>query len=381
VYVQRLRLTNFRTYARLVMEPAPGVNLLVGANAQGKTNVLEALTVLSMSKSPRTSRDAEMVRFGEETMQIAADVHRENTNDITLEVFVGPPDAPSPAGPPQKTVRINGQKRGRATELLGQMQAVGFWPDDVEVVRGEPSGRRRFVNAALCQISPQYCYHLAQYRRVLEQRNRLLKIIRARGSGRGDSLDAWDEQLVQYGTRLVTRRARFAVELETAASAIHDVLSAGEEKLTVRYVPSVAAEGDEASVAQAFRESLAACRMDEFARGITLAGPHRDDFAFGINGVDARTFGSLGQQRTVALSLRIAELRLMEEETGEPCIVLMDEVLAELDEWRLARVVEMAFNGRQCFVTATGVRRFPFPALEDWTVWDVGAGTVTRRDA
>lgn len=383
MYVTRLRLTHFRNYEQLDFVPDQGANLLVGGNAQGKTNILEALTLLSTSKSPRAGRESELVSFGETMTHVSADVTRENSNDLTLDVILTPPEGPAPPGSVQKTVRINTVRHNRAVDLLGELQAVGFWPDDVEVVRGEPSLRRRFLNTAICQISPRYCFHLAQYRRVLEQRNRLLKGIRMRG-GRapGDSLAVWNEQLAHYGALIVERRVRFVHDLEDRARAVHAELTGGEE-LTIAYLPNVPLDGAQTveDVTAAFTRRLADVGADEMQRGVTLAGPHRDDMAFALGGADARTFGSLGQQRSVALSLRIAELRLMEEGANEPCVVLMDEIMAELDDERARRLVSLAMQGRQSFITTTGTRRFPPAFLENAAVWDVNAARLSRREA
>lgn len=382
MHVSRLRLTNFRNYERLDFTPDRGANLLVGGNAQGKTNVLEALTLLSTSKSPRAGRDIELVRFGQDLTIASADVCRETSNDLTLEVIFTPPDGPAPPGSVNKLVKINTVRHQRAVDLLGQLQTVGFWPDDVEVVRGDPAGRRRFLNTALCQLSPRYCFHLAQYRRVLEQRNRLLKAIRARGGfDPGASLSVWDEQLVHYGALISQKRRSFSRDLEERARAVHLELTDGQETLGVIYMPNVPLPGESDEDAnRAFQERLAAVRGDEMARGVTLAGPHRDDMAFSLNGADARTFGSLGQQRSVALSLRIAELRLMEDEAGEPCVVVMDEIMAELDEERARRLVGLCMTGRQSFVTSTTTRRFPFAFRQDATVWDVQGATLRRAE-
>jgi DNA replication and repair protein RecF len=381
MYVTRLRLTHFRNYEALDLPPERGANLLVGGNAQGKTNVLEALTLLSTSKSPRAGRENELISFGETMTHISADVSRVTSNDLSLDVILTPPEGPAPPGSVVKTVRINTVRHNRAVDLLGELQTVGFWPDDVEVVRGEPSVRRRFLNTAVCQLSPRYCFHLAQYRRVLEQRNRLLKGIRMRG-GRapGDSLAVWNEQLAHYGALIVERRARFIRDLEDRAREVHAELTAGEE-LSVAYLPNVPLDGAESleDVTAAFTRRLAAVAEDETQRGVTLAGPHRDDMAFALGGADARTFGSLGQQRSVALSLRIAELRLMEEEAGEPCVVLMDEIMAELDDERARCLVGLAMQGRQSFITSTGTRRFPREFLENAAVWNVNAATLVRE--
>ncbi len=383
MHVTRLRLTHFRNYERLEFDPERGANLLVGGNAQGKTNVLEALTLLSTSKSPRAGRDAELISFRQPMSLASVDVVREMSNDLTLEVALGPPEGPAPPGAITKTVRINTVRHQRSVDLLGELQVVGFWPDDVEVVRGEPSGRRRFLNTALCQISPQYCFHLAQYRRVLEQRNRLLKAIRARGGyDPGDSLSVWNEQLTHYGGRIIVRRDRFIRDLEERARAVHLDLTGGLETLGTAYLPSVPLNdaATPEAVEEAFRARLAALRGEEAARGVTLAGPHRDDMAFTLGDADARTYGSLGQQRSVALSLRIAEVRLMEEDAGEPCIILMDEIMGELDEDRAHRLVDLVMEGRQSFITSTTTRRFPFPFLENAAIWEVRSGTLTRRD-
>lgn len=386
--VSRLDLFDFRNYAALHLEPGTGLNLLVGPNAQGKTNLLEALYVLATTKSARASRDGEMVRFGADACRILAEVSREKAGDVHLEMAIGAPTAA--IGGERKIVKVNHGKQARVTELIGNFNAVLFSSVDLDIVRGEPEERRRFLNYEIAQVSPRYVLALGAYRRALEQRNRLLKDVRWGHVG-VDSLDAWTAQIVEHGSKLIERRRAYLDKLSAHAAAVHQALTDGAETLVLEYAPSfrldtgltnpVTAE----EVAERFLEALAAMRRDEIARGSTLLGPQRDDIIFRIgsdleNTVDAKTYGSQGQQRTVALSLRLAERQLIEEMVGEPPVVLLDDVLSDLDERRRAQIFALALGGGQTFLTTTDLGAIPADVVERAALWSVTAGTVEHRE-
>ncbi|MBC7806491.1 MAG: DNA replication/repair protein RecF [Akkermansiaceae bacterium] len=384
--VSRLELFDFRNYDQVHIEPAAGLNVFVGANAQGKTNLLEAVCALATTKSVRAGRDNEMVRFGAEACRIVAAVVKETgSGDTLLEMAIG-------AGTPQSTaerklVKINHGKQPRIADLIGHLNAVFFSSLDLDIVRGDPSERRRFLDYEIAQVSPAYLIAYAQFRKALEQRNRLLKDIRF-GSVSADALDTWTEQIIRHGARLMERRRSYITQLAQHADTVQRSITDGAETLTVEYCPSfVIPEGavSEGDIAEAFRAALTAVRRDELARGSTLLGPQRDDLLFRVGSdaataTDVRLYGSQGQQRTVALALRLAERRLLEEMVGEPPVVLLDDVLSDLDERRRKEVLALSLTGgQQTFLTVTEAEALPEEARNAATIWEVKAGVVTRR--
>jgi DNA replication and repair protein RecF len=375
--VTRLELFDFRNYPTLDLAPGAGLNVLAGPNAQGKTSVLEALYALATTKSHRTSRDTEMVRFGAPAGRVVAHVDREASGDTVLELALS-----SGGTGERKLVKVNHGKQPRITDLLGQLNAVLFAATDLDIVRGEPDERRRFLNYEIAQVSPRYALALAAYRRALEQRNRLLKDVKYGHTG-ADSLDAWSDQLIEHGARLIERRRLYLATLARHAAEVHTTLTDGMETLAVRYVPSfpLPESLELAALSDAFTQALAAVRREELARGSTLLGPQRDDLTFLIGPpdgppLDARTYGSQGQQRTVALALRLAERRLIEETVGETPLVLLDDVLSDLDERRRAQIFALALSGGQTFLTTTDLSALPLDAVKAGSVFTVRTGIV-----
>jgi DNA replication and repair protein RecF len=367
--VVNIRLRDFRNYPELDLRPTSGLNLLVGENAQGKTNLLEAIHLLATTRSLKASREGEMIRHGGACAGVWAEVESETSGTALLEVEIYPGD--------RKSVRINGSRRERVTELLGQINVVFFGALDLGIVSGEPSLRRRYLNTEISQTSPKYCFDLANYRKVLEQRNRLLRDLRERPI-RNSGLEAWDEQLAAYGAMLVDKRRFYIERLAPLAEDVHRELTDGRETLTVRYLPNLPigdARTPEA-VADLFRAELARMRPEEIRRGTSLVGPQRDDLQFCIGGVDARPFGSQGQQRTVVLSLKLAEFRLMEALLGEPPVLLLDDVMSDLDDARRAHLLRWIDRKCQTFVTCTSLESFPRAILEGAQVYRVAQGTV-----
>ena len=375
-----LELHDFRNYIAQQFAPGPGLNVLVGPNAQGKSNLLEAIYALATTKSLRAARDAEMVRFGAEACRVVAEVARTTAGDVTLEIAVGAAGATYLAE--RKMVKVNGSRHARIADLIGNLNAVLFSSYDMAIVRGEPEERRRFLNYDIAQVSPRYIHALAAFKRALEQRNRLLKDVRW-GHTDAASLDAWTGQIVEHGARLIERRRAFLDQLAVHAAAVHSDLSNGSETLVVEYGPSFPL-GDAVTteaISDRFSEALAAVRRDEIQRGSTLLGPQRDDLCFRVGAdaataVDVKSYGSQGQQRTVALSLRLAERQLIEEMVGEPPLVLLDDVLSDLDESRRARVLALALSGGQTFLTTTDLEALPAEAVEKAAIWSVRGGTL-----
>lgn len=382
--VTRLELFDFRNYPALRLEPDPGLNILVGPNAQGKSNLLEALYALATTKSLRASRDSEMVRFGADACRIVAEVARETTGDVLLEMAVGVPGGVGIAE--RKIVKVNHGKHARIADLIGSLNVVLFSAYDLAIVRGEPEERRRFLNYEIAQVSPRYIHALAAYRRALEQRNRLLKDVRW-GHADAASLDAWSAQIIEHGSRLIERRRAFLDKLAVHAAEVHGRLTDGAETLVLEYGPSFPL-GDAVTpeeVGAAFEAALTAVRRDEIQRGATLLGPQRDDLCFRVgadaaSAVDVKNYGSQGQQRTVALSLRLAERRLIEEMVGEPPVVLLDDVLSDLDESRRAQIFALALSGGQTFLTTTDLAALPLEAVQKAAVWNVRAGVIVPFD-
>lgn len=369
MFVESLELTHFRNYAQLSLSPAPGLNVLVGENAQGKTNLLEAIYLLATTRSLRAGKESEMIRAGAPDARVVAQVNRERDGGALLETVVLPSD--------RKTVRVNGSKRSRVIDMLGEVNAVFFGAPDLEIVNGDPSERRRFMNVDISQISPRYCADLAAYKRSLDQRNRLLRELLERP--RGDSgIEAWNAQIVNHGAPIIEKRRYFISKLASIAAGIHSELTEGAETLSIEYASSIPlGSAIEASdIAELFYAEIERVAPAEFRRGTSLVGPQRDDIRLAINGAEARAFGSQGQQRTVVLSIKLAEFILMEEHVGEPPIMLLDDVLSDLDDDRRRRLLTLLHRRCQTFVTCTNLRAFPSEILEGGAVYRVRAGEL-----
>ncbi|OUM97924.1 MAG: hypothetical protein BAA04_01005 [Firmicutes bacterium ZCTH02-B6] len=371
--IRRLILKDFRNYAHLDLEPAGGLNLLAGANAQGKTNLLESILFLAVFRSPRAAREAELVRWGQEEAQAAAQIGRGETTG-RLEVRLRR-DGP-------KAVLWNGAAQ-RPQEALGILTAVSFFPDDLDLVKGAPAGRRRLLDVLLCQADGLYRRHLARLNRVLRHRNVQLKGLQ--GTPKAAALlEVWNEQLVAEAVPIMVRRARAVRRLGQWAAAIHSRITAGRERLELVYQPFYAGEAgdpqeaweDAAAVRDRFQQELRRRQGEELARGVSLVGPQRDDVRFVIDGADARSFASQGQQRTAVLAVKLAELELLKEETAEYPVLLLDDVLSELDATRRAYLLEVVAETVQTFVTTAHLEPLPSSLRERARVFRVQGGTV-----
>ena len=341
----RIALSNVRNYHSLELEPAPGVNLFIGANAQGKTNLLEAIAMLGTGKSFRTSREHELIREGESLATLSAKAHVE-AGDVALSCTIMTQGRGA-----RKIYGVNGHPV-RYASYLGRVRVVTFTPDDLRLVSGAPQARRSLLNAALAQESPAYYAALASYGRVLTQKSALLR------SGTPDpTLTAiYDERLIEAGTRVMTSRGRFVAALAERASNVYRRLAGpGGEELTVRYAPNIlAATPDGADIAGAFALKLKSAAASETARRLCLVGPHRDDVEFLLDGKLLSAFGSQGQRRSAVLAVKVAEYGVLRERGGEAPLLLLDDVLSELDARRRALFLHELTGIEQAFVTSTG---------------------------
>ena len=379
--IHHLSLTNFRNYARLELDLPAGPILLLGDNAQGKTSLLEAIYYLATSRSPHTTSPRQLINWlaGQESLTPAARImahltrqQAAHTLDVTLML------EPTADGEERfrKQIKMDGVPH-RAHELVGQVTVVMFLPQDVDLVGGSPSLRRRYLDAALSQVDAEYHGALSQYEAVLSQRNALLKQLAERG-GDPDELIYWDEQLSTAGALVTLRRQQAVVEWGECADAIHRDLTGGRERLRLRYEPGfdlgrpaspdfqmqikldvpLPATSEMDKAAASFRAQLAARRNEEMARGATLVGPHRDELRFIADEVDLGVYGSRGQQRTAVLALKLAEVEWMRAQTGEWPVLLLDEVLAELDARRRAYLLARINGANQSLMTGTGLELF-----------------------
>ena len=355
--LRRLQLRNHRNYALLDISMEPGVNVFIGANGQGKTNLLEAVAILALSASPRTRRDVELVGPVAPASRIEADVESAGRRmELTIAISVEGERA-------RRTIEVDGARR-RAVDLPGHFRVTLFWPDDLGLVKAGPEQRRRFLNQLLVQVEPGYARALSGLRRILEQRNSLLKRIAA-GQEAVDSLDVWNVELARVGSEVATARAAAVRELAPSATRCHAEIGAGE-RLEIEYL------GPPDDLAAAVHNSVA----DDLRRGSTSVGPHRDDVRVLLDGHDARGYASQGQQRTAVVSLKLAEADLVARRTGERPVLLLDDVLSELDLERRAALLRQVRNGGQVVITSVDVGPFPPDLIAGARVWCVEAGQV-----
>lgn len=369
MFLKRLELTNFRNYEHLELELTHNLNILAGQNAQGKTNILEAILFMALSKSPRTAHDSELVRWDQPWSRVRGDVQRRAREGVSIDITLWPNG--------RKTVKVNEVTRRRLADVIGQVNVVMFGPQDLNLVSGEPALRRRFLNAAIAQTSREYYHNLAQYRKALLQRNRLLKSLMGKPVPPG-VLEVWDEQLAHYGARLMEARIRVVAQLSEQAQEMHHKLAGGRERMTMAYQPSFDLDGATAaeSLGEVLGRVLEQRRAEELRRGLTLVGPHRDDLELRINGQFARVYGSQGQQRTATLSLKLAELGFVRQWIGETPILLLDDVMSELDDRRREQVLALTDDVEQILITCSQPRTFSDAILRRAGLYQVQDGQV-----
>jgi DNA replication and repair protein RecF len=388
MHLRRLALTHFRNYGRQDFDFEPGIVLLLGENAQGKTNVLEAVALLATGRSERADADADFIAWGErDGPQPYARVEGEAVRaagDVRVEVVVaGRQGAHGVVA--SKRFKLNGVAR-RSSDVIGAMMAVLFTTDDMDLVRGAPSGRRRYLDVMLSQADRAYLRALQRYGKVTTQRNALLKRI-SEGASQRDELAYWDEQLAADGAVILHARASAVEQLSRAAAAAHARLSGEREQFALAYEPRFSDAWPPARISAAsvpdigaaLLEKLNATHARDIGARITLTGPHRDDLGLTLGGEAASSFASRGQQRTAALALRLAEASLLHARSGERPILLLDDVLSELDEGRRNSVLA-ALDAEQVIITSADADRFA-GVISRAQAWRVEAGVATRAAA
>ena len=337
--IESIELKNYRNYDKLHMDFSHGTNILYGDNAQGKTNILEAIYVCATTKSHRGSKDKEIIQFDRDESHIKLNVRKRDV-PYRIDMHLKKNRA--------KGVAVNGVPIKKASELFGIVNVVFFSPEDLNLIKNGPAERRRFIDLELCQLNKLYVHSLVQYNKIVTQRNKLLKDIMFRPDYE-ETLDIWDMQLVQYGREVIRCREAFVGQLNDLIGGIHRQLSGEKESLHISYEPNVTVD--------MFEDTLRKSRPSDLKQRTTLTGPHRDDLSFIINDIDIRRFGSQGQQRTAALSLKLAEIELVKKIVNDYPILLLDEVLSELDGSRQNHLLS-GINHIQTMITCTGLEDF-----------------------
>lgn len=359
--IKSLKLKNYRNYELLNMAFDSRTNILYGDNAQGKTNILEALYLSGTTKSHRGTKDRDMIRFGEEESHIETIVEK-NGVDFQIDMHL---KKNSPKG-----IAVNKIPIRKASELFGLIHFVFFSPEDLNIIKEGPAGRRRFVDLELSQLDRVYLNNLANYNRAVNQRNSLLKEI-AYQEHLIDTLDIWDMQLVEYGTKVIEARKRFIEQVNDIISDIHYKLTGGKETLVLSYESSI---GD-----MSFEEAVKKNRNRDIKFKSTSAGPHRDDVCFRTDGIDIRKFGSQGQQRTAALSLKLSEIELVRMLIKDTPILLLDDVLSELDKHRQNYLLD-SIHDIQTVITCTGLDEFVNHRFSINKIFHVEHGTIAKEN-
>lgn len=359
--IKSIELADFRNYESLNLTFDKGTNILYGDNAQGKTNILEAIYVVATTKSHKGSKDKDIIRFNKEEAHIRAYIEKE---EIETRIDMHLRSSKS------KGIAIDGQKIKKAAELLGLLNVVFFSPEDLGIIKNGPAERRRFVDMELCQLDSFYLYNLNHYNKIVNQRNKLLKDLYFNPSLK-ETLNIWDSQLISFGSKLIERRKIFIDQLNEIIYDIHKKLSGDKEELQIHYEPDVSIEE--------FEQKLAFNQERDIKLKQTCVGPHRDDFSFYVGDIDIRKFGSQGQQRTAALSLKLSEIELVKKITKDTPVLLLDDVLSELDANRQNYLLNN-IGDIQTIITCTGLDEFINNRFEIDKIYRVTNGTVTSEN-
>ena len=359
--IKSIKLENFRNYESLDLDFEKGTNILYGDNAQGKTNVLEAIYLSATTKSHKGSKDKEIIRFLQDEAHIRTILDKEGL-EYRVDMHLRKNKS--------KGIAINGQHLKKAAELLGLLNVVFFSPEDLSIIKNGPSERRRFVDMELCQIDKYYLYNLNQYNKIVNQRNKLLKDFYY-NSDLNETLQVWNMQLVSYGKQIINRREKFIEQLNEIIYDIHKNLSGDKEELKIIYEPDVSEEE--------FEQKLKNSQERDIKLKMTSVGPHRDYFCFMVNGIDIRKFGSQGQQRTAALSLKLSEIEIVKKVTGDHPVLLLDDVLSELDSNRQNYLLNN-IGDIQTIITCTGLDEFINNRFEIDKIYKVSNGVIESEN-
>lgn len=357
MFIKTLSLKDYRNYEQGEITFSDGINILFGKNAQGKTNVLEAIYMCATSKSHRTSNDKELIRLGEDAGHVRLTVDKDGISE-QIDIHIRKNN--------RKGIAINKSPIKKLSELMGLFHVIIFSPEDLGLIKNGPKERRRFMDIELCQLDHIYYYHLQQYHKVLKQRNNLLKSMK-KTSEVVDTISIWDSQLVIHGNKIMARREDFVKRLNTIIKKIHGDISGGSEELSIIYEKNVSEED--------FEDRLLSQQKKDLKFGSTSVGPHRDDLMFLVNGIDIRKYGSQGQQRTAALSLKLSEIKLVMDQIDNTPILLLDDVLSELDRHRQQYLFQ-SLGHIQTIITCTGVEDYIKSGTKIGRLYEVTEGHV-----
>lgn len=359
--IKSLELADFRNYESLNISFDERTNILYGDNAQGKTNILEAIYVSATTKSHKGSKDKEIINFQKEEAHIRTYIQKDGLEqrvDMHLRKNKS------------KGIAVDGNKLKKAADLLGLLNVVFFSPEDLSIIKNGPMERRRFADLELCQLDNFYLYNLNNYNKIINQRNKLLKDM-SYNPGLKETLNIWDSQLVSYGSKIIERRKIFAEQLSEIIKEIHLKLSGGKEEILIQYEPDVCISD--------FEEKMKNSQERDIRTKMTSVGPHRDDFSFIVNGIDIRKYGSQGQQRTAALSLKLSEIELVKKITKDTPVLLLDDVLSELDSNRQNYLLN-SIGDIQTIITCTGLDEFINNRFEINKIFRVENGKVEANN-
>ncbi len=371
--LSELHLRHFRNYDDLTVHFAPGVNVLIGHNAQGKTNMLEAIYALSLTKSHRTNNDRDLINWQHHSAMISGVVEKQ-TGRVPLELQF------TAKG---KKAKVNHLEQARLSSYVGQLNAILFAPEDLSLVKGAPALRRHFMDTEFSQMSSKYLYDASQYRTLLRQRNKYLKQLKYGQQHDRVLLGVLSDQLAAYGAEVIVARYHFLHQLEKWAANLHEQISLQAEQLKLKYVTQVDID-DDTSVDQVYHQLLKIYQDHqdrEVDQGTTSYGPQRDDIHFVVNGKNVQAFGSQGQQRTTALSVKLAEIDLMKEQTGEYPLLLLDDVLSELDTIRQTHLLTAIQDKVQTFLTTTSLSDVARQLIHQPTIFEIKNGNLIKEEA
>lgn len=366
MYLKSLELINFRNYQNLKLDLGKGLNIFVGENAQGKTNIVESIYYISSLRSHRTIRDRELIKWGKNRAYIKA-VTQKIPGEYTVEFLLDTQD--------KKSIKINGVRINKNYEVLGTVNTVIFSPEDLRLVKDGPAIRRRFIDNELNQIRPKYHHYLLQYNQCLLQRNNLLKSA-FKSPSLKTTIEVFSEQLAEYGSFIISVRSEFIKKLSLISKLIHRKITDGKEELDIIYSCSLEEYNDKKSIKENLLKKYTDFLDEDIEKGYTTIGPHRDDIIIKINKMDARVYGSQGQQRSAALSLKLSELEIIKSETGEYPILLLDDVLSELDIKRQGFLLD-TLKDIQTIITCTSLNDINAFHFSQKCVYKVSDGMIS----
>lgn len=373
MYLENLTLKDFRNFSDLQVNFDPNINIFIGHNAQGKTNLLEAIYFLALTKSHRTNNDKELIHFGNKFAGLQGRLHKSQI-EVELKLRI------TPKG---KKAWVNRLEQKKLSGYVGQMNAVLFSPEDLALVKGAPSIRRHFMNLEFGQINPEYLYFSSQYRQILQQKNNYLKQLSIGRAKDKLFLDVLSDQLAGLATEIVSRRLKYVGLLNKYAHEAHQTISDKKEDLVVHYRPSIGNIEENDDVETIYKKILDSFQKNknaEIRKGTTLTGPHRDDLEFFIDGKNAHDYASQGQQRTIALSMKLAEINVVHQLTDEYPVLLLDDVMSELDHNRQSSLLSYIHGKTQTFITTTDLEGISWEIVKAPKVFPISNGVISKEE-